>query len=84
VPNTAVAESLVMSETLSVASRLEHHDSVPTSAAPVDPCGGDVGGVRRRVSTYEYDHSGVERERTARAALVGAWECVGAGTGLPR
>jgi len=66
-----------MSETLSVASRLEHHDSVPTFAAPVDPCGGDVGGVRRRVSTYEYDHSGVERERTARAALVGAWECVG-------
>ncbi len=66
-----------MSETLSVASRLEHHDSVPTSAAPVDPCGGDVGGVRRRVSTYEYDHSGVERERTARARARRTLRCVG-------
>jgi len=66
-----------MSETLSVASRLEHHDSVPTSAAPVDPCGGDVGGVRRRVSRLTSTVApldvdlewSVSRRARARAAL---------------
>jgi hypothetical protein len=57
-----------MSETLSVASRLEHHDSVPTSAAPVDPCGGDVGGVRRRVSTYDASTTTPEWSASARRA----------------